>query len=309
MEPPRSLGRRVRFAQLELVLEVAAVGNLGAAAGKLHMTRAGVSKSIKELEGSLGQVLFERSRSGMQLTAAGARVAKHAQLVVNELQHLTDEAHHVSEGGTGGGLLRVGLQPFVGEYVLPTVLARLSEAGSQPVVQLHEGRLLPLIERLLQGELDALLVLYAPRAVDGLDLSMLEIRPVRAVPMEVIASPAMQIAQRRYKWADLRNERWVLPPASTHQRRSIDAMFSARGSRPPVAVIESPSFATNVELAVAGMGIAVVPRESAARRLASGELRVLDVRPALPQTRVALIHRKVSAIYMDALKELSAAFV
>ena len=309
METPRSLGRRVRFAQLELVLEVAAVGNLADVARKLHMTRAGVSKSIKELEGSLGQLLFDRSQSGMRLTAAGARVAKHAQLVVNELQHLTDEANQVSEE-SGGGLLRIGLQPFVGEYVLPAVLSRLRGGRSmQPVVQLHEGRLLALIERLLQGELDALLVLYAPRAVDGLDLSMLDIRPVRAVPMEVIASPALPLAQRRYKWADLRNERWVLPPASTHQRRSIDAMFSARGSRPPVAVIESPSFATNVELAVAGMGIAVVPRESAARRLASGDLRVLDVGPKLPETRVALIHRKVSAIYMDALKELSAAVV
>ncbi|QJW84795.1 LysR family transcriptional regulator [Ramlibacter terrae] len=150
--PVRSLGRRLRFSQLELVLEVAACGNLGEAAQRLHLTRAGVSKSIKELERSLGQVLFERSARGMRPTPAGVRVAKHAQLLVNELQHLTDEA--AAAGGGGSGLLRIGLQPFVGEYVLPPILQRLRAAAgaqAQTIVQLHEGRLHSLIEQLLRG--------------------------------------------------------------------------------------------------------------------------------------------------------------
>lgn len=303
--PARSLGRRLRFSQLELVLEVAACGNLGEAAQRLHLTRAGVSKSIKDLERSLGQVLFERSSQGMRPTAAGSRVAKHAQLLVNELQHLTDEA--AAAGSSGSGLLRIGLQPFVAEYVLPPILQRLRASGGAQagaMIQLHEGRLNSLIEQLLRGELDAAMALYAPHAVDALDLSMLNVRPFVPVPMVVVAAPVRKLRARRYTWADLRAHPWVLPPASTHQRRSLDEMFTARGSQPPTAVIESPSFAANVELASAGLGIAVVPQLSAARALEAGRLLVLDVRPALPQTSVALIYRKVSVIYMDALQEL-----
>ena len=37
---PRSIGRRLRFSQLELVHEVALAGNLAEAARRLHVSRA-----------------------------------------------------------------------------------------------------------------------------------------------------------------------------------------------------------------------------------------------------------------------------
>lgn len=304
---PRSIGRRLRFAQLELVHEVAESGNLAEAAQRLHMTRAGVSKAIKELERSLGQVLFERSAQGMAPTAAGLRVAKHARLLVNELRHLTDEV--ASAGSGSGGLLRIGMPPFVAERIAPDVLRRLRDqsGGAVDTIQVHEGRLHGLIEQLLRGEVDAVLSLYSPRAVDALDLSMLDIRPFLSVPMVVVAPPQFGVPAKRHRWQDLLRYPWILPPASTHQRRSFDEMFTARGSRAPAPVIESGSLSANVRFAVQGLGLAVVPRQAAEREIDGGQLQVLDVRPALPETAAALMVRKVSAIYMDALRALDAA--
>jgi DNA-binding transcriptional LysR family regulator len=305
MAVPRSLGRRLRFAQLELVHEVAECGNLAEAAARLHLTRAAVSKAVKELERTLGQVLFERSQQGMRPTAAGLRVAKHARLLVNELRHLTEDV--ASPGG--GGVLRIGMPPFVAEHVAPGLLQRLHAHGGGAVeaIQLHEGRLHSLIEQLLRGEVDAVLSLYSPRAVDALDLSMLDIRPFLAVPMVAIASPQLRVPPRRHRWADLLRYPWILPPASTHQRRSFDEMFTARGSRAPAPAVESGSLAANVQLAVAGLGLAVVPRQAAAAAIEAGRVQVVDVRPALPETAVALMYRRVSAIYMDSLRALDAA--
>lgn len=303
---PRSIGRRLRFSQLELVHEVADSGSLAEAAARLHISRAAVSKAIKELERSLGQVLFERSRQGMTPTAAGLRVAKHARLLVNDLQHLTQEA--AASDPAGGSLLRIGMPPFVAEHVAPALLRRLRDQfpDSVAAIQLHEGRLQSLIEQLLSGEIDALLSLYSPRAVDALDLSMLAIRKVAVVPMGVVASPELRLPGRRHRWQDLARHPWILPPASTHQRRSLDEMFTAHGNRAPAPTLETGSLAASVQLAAAGLGLAVVPLQAAAADIACGRLTVVDVRPGLPRTVVALMMRKVSAIYMDALQALDA---
>lgn len=304
-KPPLSLGRRLRFHQLELVHEVAECGSLGEVAERLHISRAAVSKALKELEASLGTVLFERSSKGMVPTPAGARVARHARLLLNDLLHLTQAL--ASDTPAAAPRLRLGLPPFVGTHVAPSILLRLRErlGGKQFVVQLQEGRLATLVEQLLQGELDAVMALYSPRAVDGLDLSMLTIRHCQVVPMVVVASPALRIARRKqHNWADLLAHPWVLPPASTHLRRSVDEMFTAHGSRAPQPTVESGSLQSNVHLASAGLGLAVVPAQAVEAEVASGRLQVLGMRQALPETTVVLMYRKVSALYMDAIQAL-----
>ena len=306
----RSIGRRLRFHQLELVNEVADCGNLGEAAERLHISRAAVSKSLKELESSLGQVLFERSSKGMAPTAAGLRVARHARLLLNELRHLTQEVVAGTQGVAAR--LRIGLPPFVAAHVAPDILLRLraSPAGQQLSVHLHEGRLGALIEQLLLGELDAVMTLYAPVAVASMDLGMLAIKPCQPVPMVVIASPALGIARRkRHAWTELLAHPWILPPLSTHQRRSVDEMFTARGSRAPQPAIESGSLAANVQLAAAGLGLAVVPAMAAKELVDAGRLQVLAMQEPLPETTLVLMVRKVSAIYMDAIQALDAAMV
>jgi len=81
-------------------------------------------------------------------------------------------------------------------------------------------------------------------------------------------------------------------------------MFTARGERAPQPVIETGSLAASVRLASAGLGLAVVPLQAAESEIVAGRLRTIDVRPALPQTTVVLMYRKVSAIYMDAIQML-----
>ncbi|MCB2002454.1 MAG: LysR family transcriptional regulator [Burkholderiaceae bacterium] len=303
---PRSLGRRVRFSQLEMVLEVADTGSLGEASRRLHLSRAAVSKALKELERTLEQELFLRSPKGMVPTAAGLRVAGHARLLVNDLRHLAaDAAAAAVQRPTP---LRIGMPTFVAEHVAPPILQRLATAG-QRAVTLREGRLSALIEMLLKGEIDALLALYAPRAVDGLDLSQLEIRPVAELPIVVVASPAWKVPARRLRWDELLSYPWILPPASTHLRRSLDEMFTARGVQAPAEVLQSGSLAANVQLASVGLGLAVVPLKAAQIEIDAGRLSVVHVRPALPPTYIALMYRKVSAIYLDALRLLQDAVV
>jgi DNA-binding transcriptional LysR family regulator len=65
--------------QLRSFVAIAELGQLTRAAEKLHVSQPAVSAQLKALEDKLGLVLFERTASGMVLTAPGARLLAEAE--------------------------------------------------------------------------------------------------------------------------------------------------------------------------------------------------------------------------------------
>src|SRR5262249_13505098 len=63
-------------------LMVAETGSFIDAGRKMNITQSTVSARIKGLEDMLGRPLFERSKSGAELTAAGEQFQKHALALV-----------------------------------------------------------------------------------------------------------------------------------------------------------------------------------------------------------------------------------
>ena len=63
---------------LRVLREVAQAGSFSAAASGLGYTQSAVSRQVAALEAVAGRRLFERSRSGVALTAAGTRLLPHA---------------------------------------------------------------------------------------------------------------------------------------------------------------------------------------------------------------------------------------
>ena len=55
---------------IKTFLEVSTTGSFGAAAGRLYVTQSAVSLRIHRLEDQLGRPLFDRTKSGVVLTAA-----------------------------------------------------------------------------------------------------------------------------------------------------------------------------------------------------------------------------------------------
>lgn len=68
--------------QLRYFLAVAHEGQLTRAAGRLHLAQPALSRSIAQLEASLGFTLFERHARGIRLTPAGEAYLEKAERVV-----------------------------------------------------------------------------------------------------------------------------------------------------------------------------------------------------------------------------------
>lgn len=70
---------------LKYAAEVAACGSINKAAERLYIDQPNLSRSIKDLETSLGVVLFERSARGMKLTPDGEEFLKYAKVILSEV--------------------------------------------------------------------------------------------------------------------------------------------------------------------------------------------------------------------------------
>jgi DNA-binding transcriptional LysR family regulator len=79
--------------QLKFIAAVARYGTLTAAAGHLHMTVAGISRSISQLETELGVRIFSRSRSGALPTREGEMIIAKALSILSQIQELKTEAN------------------------------------------------------------------------------------------------------------------------------------------------------------------------------------------------------------------------
>src|SRR5689334_10817492 len=126
----------MELSQLRAFVEIAKIGQLTRAAEKLHLSQPALSGQLKSLEESLGVSLFDRSSSGMALTAAGRALLAEAERIVDSVEQLQLAARQLQ--GRASGRLRVGtvLDPEtlrVGEF-----LARAVEAYPLIEIELHQ---------------------------------------------------------------------------------------------------------------------------------------------------------------------------
>ena len=72
-------------------LAIAECGQLNRAAEQLHVTQSTVTARLNKLESELGQRLFHRRKSGTELTSAGFRFQRYAQLMTDTWRQARQE--------------------------------------------------------------------------------------------------------------------------------------------------------------------------------------------------------------------------
>ena len=81
---------------MKYAVEVAKVGSLNKASETLLVATPNISRSIKELEGDLGIVIFDRTAKGMELTPEGEEFLNYAKGILSQI----DEVENLYKKGT-----------------------------------------------------------------------------------------------------------------------------------------------------------------------------------------------------------------
>lgn len=246
--------------------------NVGKVAASLNVTQPAVSKSLAELERGLGLSLFERSARGVNPTAYGQCMIRHARSVLAELAQARDELRDLMQGASGKAA--VGALPAAAPALLPRGVALFKQRAPGTTIFIREGTMDTLLPELRAGKLD-LIVGTLPHNGAGRDLEEKILFEERTT---VVAGRAHALARRRkLEWADLGNHPWVLPPAGSLLRDPLEDAFERNGVPIPNNSIESLSVHVIVMTLQISNALACLSREVARHYEEQGLIAILPL--------------------------------
>lgn len=249
--------------QLRAFVIIAQERHLTRAAQILHVSQPAVSGQIKSLESELGLTLFERHHGGMELTAAGATLLRHAQAVLACAEDLTMAASTL----TGKILGRIS----IGTILNPSFI-RLGELINEILtkhpsleIDISHRNSYKVLQGIRQHELDAGFWLGDEIPADLLSL---ELRPLRYV---VVAAPSWADRIGCASWKEIAAMPWVTTPREGSFYQLVESMLRRHGQQPK-AVVEADQESTIISLVQSGVGISLVREEVATAAHDAGEL-------------------------------------
>lgn len=253
---------------LRTFLEVERFCSFSRAAAELNLTQAAVSTRIRQLEQILGVSLFDRSRREIQVTPAGHRLIRRADLVLANWRHARQDVAR----GDAGPQLAVAGSHRLWAVLMQHWIRRLRQW--QPEIALIAEVHAPdiLTRRLLDGILDFAVMLEPPQ------LDILQIQPVTDVELALVAtSPAASLEQAlgaAYVYVD-----WGLAHAVEHRRLFPDA------PEPKIRVAEAQMA---VQMILNSGGAAYLPLTLVHDEINSGRLHRVDGAPLIKRSAYAV---------------------
>jgi DNA-binding transcriptional LysR family regulator len=253
------------LANLESFVRSAELGGFSAAARRLALTPAAVSRNVAILERNIGVRLFQRSTRRLMLTQAGERFLLEIRDHVEALQAAISGIS--SEGGEPAGVLKVSMSPHFGAgYILPLLPEFIAH---HPLIRpewTFENRQVDLIA---EG--------YDAAIGGGLELAPGTVARVLApAHIVLVAAPAyMQGKAMPENPADLAHLAGIQMRSANTGRVRQWTMRNTAGDEMPIALTETVVLndpAAIARAAILGIGVAMIAMPDGLPFFESGEL-------------------------------------
>jgi LysR family hydrogen peroxide-inducible transcriptional activator len=245
--------RRPSLSQLRAFAAVAEHLHFRDAAAAIGMSQPALSGAVSALEETLGVTLVERTTRKVLLSPAGERLAVRAKAVLGEVAALMEEAEAVRAPFTG--VLRLGVIPTVAPYLLPTVLRLVHDRYPDLDLQVHEEQTASLLEGLVAGRLD-LLLLAVPLQMPGVvELPLFDEDFVLVTPLGHWLGGREGIPREALKGLNL----LLLDEGHCLRDQALDICREAGREDAPVTTTAA-GLSTLVQLVAGGLGCTLLPR-------------------------------------------------
>ncbi|WP_287434464.1 LysR substrate-binding domain-containing protein [Maritimibacter sp.] len=263
---------RLRMRHIRCFLAVAKAGSVTHAARQLNSSQPAVSRTLAEIEEIIGSPLFDRTGRGVSLTDAGAKLMRHFDIALTQI-----EAGAVAaQGDSAKARVAFGVLPNVARTVAVDAVAEFKLTAPDIDVEIHWAAVDELIARLARGELDFILG------------RLLSLEHLKGVTFEhLYAEDIIFVARPDHPFValdgpltvqDFETQQMLVPLAGTIIRREMDKFIVARGVSEFPNQIETVSFEFTRSYLAQHQCVAVLPRGAVRQELAAGTLVDLALR-------------------------------
>jgi DNA-binding transcriptional LysR family regulator len=258
--------------QIDIFRQVMLSKNMTAAALELGSSQPTISRTIAELEASLGFSLFERQGGRLTPTPSGEAFFREVEITFRGLDRLTQAAKEIRQIGTGR--LRIAAVPSMALTVMPRAIKRFKEEHPALAISLEMRSEMEITRWVAASYCDVGFTSVHP------DDGGMHIESLYALKGVCVVPDTHRFARRKsLKPADLRDEPLIIPSSVDVARMQIDGLLRAAQLR-HFPSIESPYAATICKLVEEGLGIGIV-NPLAARFGAHAALSFVPLAPGI----------------------------
>jgi LysR family transcriptional regulator, benzoate and cis,cis-muconate-responsive activator of ben and cat genes len=242
------------------------------AARRLRVAQPALSRAVKQLEGTLGAVVLERTRHHVRLTPAGAVLLHETALL---LQQLEDSVRRVRRTAAGEeGELRLGYIGPPTQHFLGKLLREYRMRYPRVTIHLEERTPERVWEMVARGRLSAAITRPVV-AHEALGLRTIILRDER---LGIVVPPRHPLAKRRFvPWTALKHEPLIVLARREGMSLHDAVIAGCRRASVMPRLTHTPSLiGTVMSYVEAGAGIGVVTESVVPR---TPELRFVLLKP------------------------------
>lgn len=260
----------IRLRHIRCFLETARLGSLSAAATALNVSQPAASKTIKELEETLGVDLFDRVGRRLMLSPAGKLFQQHAGAAMVDLQRAQDLVREMPRRETR---LSVGALPTAATSLLPEAALAFRAKNPECLLRVTTGPNWMLLSQLREGALDMVVGRMPPAgAVEG--LTFRQLFSERVVP---VVRPGHPLNLAPWTWEELRSYPLMLPPSGAVIAPSVKSFLHSVGLNDLTPTFENVSLAFGRRVVEQSDTVWFISHGVVGAELANGTLAMLDI--------------------------------
>ncbi|MEU3981524.1 LysR family transcriptional regulator [Streptomyces sp. NPDC026672] len=281
------------LALLRTFVTVHRAGSFTRAAALLGLSQPAVTSQIRTLERQVGRPLFLRQARGVTPTTIGDELAHKAAPHLDALVEIAETG--LDDESSVRTLHLAGPPEFTAERALPALTTLIGDDGQGYALRASFGNAEEALEGLAAGHHDLAIGTARPRG------ALLTATPLCDEEHVLVAAPrwAEEIASKQVcgKGAPTLEN---LPVVEVHESmpfvsRYWASVFDCRPAATGTVVV--PDLRAVLACAIAGAGLAVLPRYLCAPALASGEVVALH-EPAVPPLRTYFLVVRTGTLAM-----------
>jgi LysR family nitrogen assimilation transcriptional regulator len=270
--------------KLAYFVKIVDSGSITKAAAALHVAQPALSQQVSALETELKQRLLIRSKQGVQPTAAGHTLYRHAQSILRLVEQARQDV--AASGAAPSGRVSIAIAPYsMASSLTPRIIGEVARRYPDIVLHLTEIYGGVLSEAIKNGRLDMALI-YEPGPIRGVQFTTMIVEDLHLVvnarnPSVAGAESGMITLEEAAQFG------FFLPEQNHTLRQIIETGMRDKGlSLRLVGEVESvPSLTRLLE---ADMGATILPKSAADALFHEEDFQVLRIVDPGLQCKIAL---------------------
>jgi DNA-binding transcriptional LysR family regulator len=279
-----NLLKKLDLTSLRLFVAVCQEKNIARAAEREFIASSAVSRRIAEIEGLIGLPVIERQSRGIAVTPVGETVLRYAQMIIADIEAMSAELSLFQSGAKGSVRVVANLSSIV--QFLPEDVAAFERVFPNVHIDLEERHTADVLR------------LIAERGADlgicnatGLDAAEVEHAPYRSDRLALAVPRAHRFAAAaRVAFAEVTGERFV----GLHDESALTRQLAAEAARQHAQLdvkIRVSSLDALCRMVHAGLGVAIVPEQTAQLYLGTLDIAIVPLSDAWAVRQLVIVYK------------------